>query len=117
GLDPPMPELYADTLATLAAGRTAVVARLRTIATRLEETPARRRCRGAHAPRAGGGSVGAAGSARARTRNRRAALTLIRQSQVSARRPTPGVSRRLAPPARRAARLPTPVGRRRWPAR
>ena len=32
-----MPEPYADTLATVAAGRTALVARLRTIAARLEE--------------------------------------------------------------------------------
>jgi hypothetical protein len=34
-----MPEPYADTLATLAAGRTALVARLRTLATRVEELP------------------------------------------------------------------------------
>lgn len=32
-----MPEPYADTLATVAAGRTATVARLRALATRLEE--------------------------------------------------------------------------------
>jgi hypothetical protein len=34
-----MPEPYADTLATVAAGRTALVERLRTIATRLEALP------------------------------------------------------------------------------
>jgi hypothetical protein len=34
-----MPEPYADTLATLAAGRTALVARLRAIAARVEELP------------------------------------------------------------------------------
>jgi hypothetical protein len=34
-----MPEPYADTLATLAAGRTATVARLRALAARLEELP------------------------------------------------------------------------------
>src|SRR5262249_9356002 len=34
-----MPEPYADTLATVAAGRTALVARLRTIAARVEALP------------------------------------------------------------------------------
>jgi hypothetical protein len=34
-----MPELFADTLATVAAGRTALVARLRAIAARLEALP------------------------------------------------------------------------------
>jgi hypothetical protein len=34
-----MPEPYAETLATVAAGRTALVARLRTIAARVEELP------------------------------------------------------------------------------
>jgi hypothetical protein len=34
-----MPEPYADTLATVAAGRTALVARLRTLATRVERLP------------------------------------------------------------------------------
>jgi hypothetical protein len=34
-----MPEPYADTLATVAAGRTALVERLRTIASRVEELP------------------------------------------------------------------------------
>jgi hypothetical protein len=34
-----MPEPYADTLATVAAGRTAFVARLRTIVARVEELP------------------------------------------------------------------------------
>jgi hypothetical protein len=34
-----MPEPYDDTLATVAAGRTATVARLRAIAARLEELP------------------------------------------------------------------------------
>jgi hypothetical protein len=34
-----MPEPYADTLATVASGRTAMVERLRTIASRLEELP------------------------------------------------------------------------------
>jgi hypothetical protein len=34
-----MPEPYADTLATVATGRTALVARLRTIAARVEELP------------------------------------------------------------------------------
>jgi len=34
-----MPEPFADTLATVAAGRTALVTRLRTIAARLEELP------------------------------------------------------------------------------
>jgi hypothetical protein len=34
-----MPEPYADTLATVAAGCTALVARLRTIAARIEELP------------------------------------------------------------------------------
>jgi hypothetical protein len=34
-----MPDSYADTLATVAAGRTALVARLRTIAARVEELP------------------------------------------------------------------------------
>jgi hypothetical protein len=36
---PDMPEPYADTLATVATGRTALVARLRTIAARVEELP------------------------------------------------------------------------------
>src|SRR5215510_10336499 len=35
----PMPELYADTLATVAAGRTALVSRLRAIAARVEALP------------------------------------------------------------------------------
>jgi hypothetical protein len=34
-----MPEPYADTLATVATGRTALVARLRTIAARVEALP------------------------------------------------------------------------------
>ena len=34
-----MPEPYADTLATVAAGRTALVARLRAIAARIEALP------------------------------------------------------------------------------
>jgi hypothetical protein len=34
-----MPELYADTLAAVAAGRTTMVARLRTIASSVEELP------------------------------------------------------------------------------
>jgi hypothetical protein len=34
-----MPEPYADTLATVAAGRTALVARLRALAARVEELP------------------------------------------------------------------------------
>ena len=34
-----MPEPYADTLATVAAGRTALVARLRAIASRVEGLP------------------------------------------------------------------------------
>jgi hypothetical protein len=34
-----MPEPYADTLATVAAGRTTMVARLRTIAARIEALP------------------------------------------------------------------------------
>jgi hypothetical protein len=34
-----MPEVYAETLATVAAGRTAWVARLRAIAARIEELP------------------------------------------------------------------------------
>ena len=34
-----MPEPYADTLATVAAGRTALVERLRAVATRIEELP------------------------------------------------------------------------------
>ena len=34
-----MPEPYADTLATVAAGRTALVDRLRAVATRIEELP------------------------------------------------------------------------------
>jgi hypothetical protein len=34
-----MPEPFADTLATVAAGRTALVARLRAIATRIEALP------------------------------------------------------------------------------
>jgi hypothetical protein len=34
-----MPEPYADTLAAVATGRTALVARLRTIAARLEQLP------------------------------------------------------------------------------
>jgi hypothetical protein len=34
-----MPEPFTDTLATVAAGRTALVARLRTIAARLEALP------------------------------------------------------------------------------
>lgn len=34
-----MPEPYAETLATVAAGRTALVERLRTIAARVEELP------------------------------------------------------------------------------
>src|SRR5262245_49067971 len=57
GYTPQMPEPYADTLATVAAGRTALVARLRTIAARLEALPLRRRRRGAGAPRADRGSV------------------------------------------------------------
>jgi hypothetical protein len=39
GLDAFMPEPYADTLVTLAAGRAATVARLRTIAARVEALP------------------------------------------------------------------------------
>jgi hypothetical protein len=34
-----MPQPYTDTLATVAAGRTAFVARLRALATRVEELP------------------------------------------------------------------------------
>jgi hypothetical protein len=34
-----MPEPFADTLATVAAGRVALVARLRALATRVEELP------------------------------------------------------------------------------
>jgi hypothetical protein len=39
GLDAPMPEPYADTLATVAAGRTAAVADMGPLATRLEALP------------------------------------------------------------------------------
>jgi hypothetical protein len=62
-----MPEPFTDMLATVAAGRSALVARLRAIAARVEELPLD--------AAAGGGDVRATRSAGARTRTRRPRLS------------------------------------------